>query len=215
MPHRALIKKRPWLLASLAAGIGYWLAKDLALPGLFLIALKGAGVALLAFYALARHKGHDANTIAAVMAFGALGDVLIEFKLEAGAVAFLIGHLIAIRLYWQHRRPAPTGSQKAAALALLVLTPLASSQLGGAMVGLYALGLGGMAATAWLSTFSRYRVGLGAVMFVASDLLIFAQMGVLAQSPLPGLLIWPLYYFGQFLICVGVVGELRRRAGAA
>ena len=52
------------------------------------------------------------------------------------------------------------------------------------------------------------------VLFVASDLLIFAQMGVLAQSPLPGLLIWPLYYFGQFLICIGVVGELRRRAAA-
>lgn len=213
MPHRALIEKRPWLLASLAAGIGFWLLKDTGLPGVYQIALKGAGVALLAAYAFARHKGHDANTIAAVMAFGALGDVLIEFRLEAGAVAFLIGHLIAIRLYQQHRRPGPSGSQKAAALALLVLTPLVSFQLGGAMVAVYALGLGGMAATAWLSTFSRYRVGLGAVMFVASDLLIFAKMSALADSALPGLLIWPLYYFGQFLICTGVVGELRRRQG--
>lgn len=211
MPHRALIEKRPWLLASLAAGVGFWLLKDSGLPGLYQIALKGAGVALLAIYAFNRHKGHDANTIAAVMGFGALGDVLIEFRLEAGAVAFLIGHLIAIRLYWQHRRASPTRLQQAAALALLVLTPLASFQLGGAMVALYALGLGGMAATAWLSSFSRYRVGLGAVMFVASDLLIFGRMGVLAQSLLPDLLIWPLYYFGQLLICVGVVGELRRR----
>ena len=211
MPHRALIEKRPWLLASLAAGIGYWLLKDSALPGLYLIALKGAGVALLAVYALARHKGHDANTIAAVMGFGALGDVLIEFRLEAGAVAFLIGHLIAIRLYWQHRRPSPTTTQRRAARALLVVTPLISFQFGGAMVALYALGLGAMAAAAQLSSFSRYRVGLGAVMFVASDLLIFAETGVLADSPLPGLLIWPLYYFGQFLICIGVVGELRRR----
>ena len=128
-------------------------------------------------------------------------------------MAFLIGHLIAIRLYWQHRRSNPTGSQKAAALALLVLTPLVSFQLGGAMVALYALGLGGMAATAWLSSFTRYRVGIGAVMFVASDLLIFARMGVLADSALPGLLSWPLYYFGQCLICTGVVGELRRRQG--
>ena len=68
-----------------------------------------------------------------------------------------------------------------------------------------------MAASAWTSSFPRYRVGLGAVMFVASDLLIFAHMGTLASSPLPGLLIWPLYYFGQFLICVGVIGELRTR----
>lgn len=211
MPHRALIEKRPWLLASLAAGIGFWLLKDTGLPGLYQIALKGAGVALLAAYALARHKGHDANTIAAVMAFGALGDVLIEFKLEAGAVAFLIGHLIAIRLYWQHRRTRPSGTQQAAALALLVLTPLISFQLGGVMVALYAVGLGAMAASAWLSSFSRYRVGVGALMFVASDLLIFARLCVMADSPLPGLLIWPLYYFGQFLICTGVVGELRRR----
>lgn len=211
MLHQALMEKRPWLLASLAAGIGFWLLKDTGLPGLYQIMLKGAGVALLAIYAFNRHKGHDANTIAAVMGFGALGDVLIEFKLELGAVAFLVGHLIAIRLYWQHRRPNPTGSQRAAALVLLVLTPLISFLLGGPMVALYALGLGGMAATAWLSTFSRFRVGLGAVMFVISDLLIFARMSLVADSPLPGLLIWPLYYFGQFLICIGVVGELRRR----
>jgi uncharacterized membrane protein YhhN len=206
MPHDALIEKRPWLLASLAAGIGY-----------YLLALKGAGVALLAVYALQRHRGHDANTIAAVMALGALGDVLIELSLEAGAVAFLIGHLIAIRLYWQHRRPAPSGSQRGAALALLVMTPLVAFLLpadrsGALLVALYALGLGAMAAAAWLSSFSRYQVGIGAVLFVISDLLIFARIGPLASSVLPGLLIWPLYYFGQFLICTGVVGELRRRA---
>lgn len=211
MPHRALIGKRPWLLASLAAGIAFWLLKGSALPGPSLLILKGAGVALLAAYALTRPKGHDANVIAAVMAVGALGDVLIEFRLEAGAVAFLIGHLIAIRLYWRHRRANPAGSQRAAVLALLVLIPLVSFLLGGVLAAIYALGLGAMAASAWLSTFSRYRVGLGAIMFVASDLLIFAQTGVLANSLLPGLLIWPLYYFGQFLICVGVVGELRRR----
>ncbi len=48
-------------------------------------------------------------------------------------------------------------------------------------------------------------------MFVASDLLIFARLGPLATSPLPGLLIWPLYYFGQFLICIGVVGQFTGR----
>ena len=68
-----------------------------------------------------------------------------------------------------------------------------------------------MAASAWLSSFSRYRVGLGAVMFLASDGLIFARIGPLANSALPGLLIWPLYYFGQFLICIGVVGTVRSR----
>ena len=66
-----------------------------------------------------------------------------------------------------------------------------------------------MAAAAWSSAFPRYRVGLGAVLFVVSDLLIFARMGPLSASPLPDMLIWPLYYLGQFLICTGAVGYLR------
>ena len=213
---RALSDKRPWLLASLIAGISYYFVRDAAVPGLYLMAWKGAGVALLAGYALARHKGADSRQIALVMGFGALGDVLIELVLEWGAVAFLIGHLIAIALYLRHRRAAPGLSQRAAGLALLLLVPLISFLLpadGAAAPGiaLYASGLGAMAATAWTSSFPRCRVGLGAVLFVVSDLLIFARMGPLAQSALPDLLIWPLYYFGQLLICTGVVGELRRR----
>jgi uncharacterized membrane protein YhhN len=217
MPKRALIEKRPWLLASLAAGISFWFVRDAGLPGIQLMALKGAGVALLAVYALLRHRGADANTIALVMALGALGDVLIEIQLEWGALAFLAGHVVAIWFYWNHRRANLTFSQKLAALALLVLTPVVAFFLpidrsAAPLIAIYATGLGAMAATAWTSTFSRYQVGIGAVMFVASDLLIFSKMGICATSPVPGLLIWPLYYFGQFLICTGVVGELKRRS---
>ena len=217
MPKRALIDKRPWLLASLLAGISYYFVRDAAMAGPFLMAWKGAGVALLAVYALSRHKGADGRQIAAVMAFGALGDVLIELVLEWGAVAFLIGHLIAVHLYWRHRRDRLTGSQRVAALAMLILVPLISfflpvDRAAAPGIAFYALGLAAMAASAWTSTFPRYRVGIGAVMFVLSDLLIFSRMGPLAQSPLPDLLIWPLYYFGQFLICTGVVGELSRRS---
>jgi uncharacterized membrane protein YhhN len=213
MPKRALIEKRPWLLASLIAGISFYFVRDGGLPGLYEMAWKGTGVALLAAYALVRHTGADSRQIAVVMAFGALGDVLIELKLEWGAIAFLVGHLIAIHLYLRHRREVLSLSQRLAGLAFLVLTPLISWQISGsAMVALYATGLGAMAAAAWTSSFPRYRVGLGAAMFVASDLLIFAGMGPLAHSALPGLLIWPLYYFGQFLICTGVIGEIRSRS---
>lgn len=216
MPKRAFAEKRPWLVASLVAGITYFFVRNSEVPGIYLMAWKGAGVAMLAAYALARHKGADSRQIAAVMAFGALGDVLIELVLEWGAIAFLIGHLIAIRLYWRHRREPLAFSQKLAAVGMAVLIPTISFLLpldraAAPGVALYALGLGMMAASAWASSFSRYRVGIGAVMFAVSDLLIFARMGPLAQSQLPGLLIWPLYYFGQFLICTGVVGELQRR----
>lgn len=216
MPKRAFAEKRPWLVASLVAGITYFFARNSEVPGIYLMAWKGAGVAMLTAYALARHKSADSRQIAAVMAFGALGDVLIELVLEWGAIAFLIGHLIAIRLYWRHRREPLAFSQKLAAVGMAVLIPTISFLLpldraAAPGVALYALGLGMMAASAWTSSFSRYRVGIGAVMFAVSDLLIFARMGPLAQSQLPGLLIWPLYYFGQFLICTGVVGELQRR----
>jgi uncharacterized membrane protein YhhN len=65
--------------------------------------------------------------------------------------------------------------------------------------------LGAMAATAWVSHFPRHWVGLGAVLFAVSDLLIFARTGPLAGSMLPQVLIWPLYFGGQVLIATGVV----------
>ena len=216
MPRRALIEKRPWLLASLVAAISYYFVKDTQLPGLYQMAWKGAGVALLAAYAIQRHGGRDGQAMALVMAFGALGDVLIELSLYAGAIAFLFGHVTAISLYLRYRREALTLSQKAAAVALLIATPIISFLLpadraAALGVAVYALSLGGMAACAWVSSFPRYRVGLGAVMFVASDLLIFARIGPLENTALPDLLIWPLYYFGQFLICTGVISTLRNR----
>lgn len=212
MPKRALIEKRPWLVASLVAGVSYWLAAKGQVPGIWLILWKGAGVALLAAYAWAHHPSRNAHLIALVMALGAVGDMVLEVNFTGGATAFLLGHLAAISLYVTFRRERPAGSQKAAAVTTLLAVPLISYQLTGRFdVALYALSLSGMAAAAWLSSFPRYRVGIGAMMFVASDLLIFARMGPLAENAIPGLLIWPLYYFGQFLICTGVIATLRAK----
>lgn len=213
VPGRALMEKRPWLLGSLAAATAFYLLRGSPLPEPFLLLLKGAGVGLLAVWVLLRHAGSDTRLLALVMAFGALGDMAIEWDLRAGALAFFAGHMVAIALYLRHRREVLTSSQKAAAMALVVLTPAISWLLTGrADVALYGLALGGMACAAWSSSFPRYRVGTGALLFAASDLLIFARMGPLAESTLPDLLIWPLYYFGQFLIATGIVGTLRGRA---
>jgi uncharacterized membrane protein YhhN len=54
---------------------------------------------------------------------------------------------------------------------------LPADRAGAPGVALYSLGLSLMAATAWTSRFHRFRVGIGAVMFVVSDLLIFARAG--------------------------------------
>ena len=61
-----------------------------------------------------------------------------------------------------------------------------------------------------LSLFPQSRVGLGAMLFVLSDWLIFSRMGPVDLAPLPDLLVWPTYYVGQLLIATGVVQTLRR-----
>lgn len=203
--------------AALLAGISYFFVDRAGFEGPALVAWKGAGVGLLALWAAGHARGLDGWAIAVVLAFGALGDVLLETAgLTIGAVAFLAGHLLAIILYIGNRRKRPTASQNLLGAVLLIGTPLISwlltSDLG---VALYAIGLGAMAAAAWTSRFPRYRTGLGAVAFVVSDLLIFSRMGALAESALPGLFIWPLYFAGQALIAHGVVTTLdvRRSSG--
>lgn len=211
MPKRALIDSRPWLVAGIALAIAFWLVADSALGGTFKIALKGASVAALAGYALSRSKARDARMIAAAMAAGATGDVALELSTVAGGVFFLLSHLIAIALYLTNRRPQPTDTQKVAAFALFAGVPLGAWLLARDPIAvIYALALGGMAATAWLSRFSRYTVGIGALLFVASDLLIFARLGGALDEGLTGWLVWPLYYLGQLLICTGVIRTVRR-----
>lgn len=212
MPQRALIEQRPWLLASLIAGISYWFVADSAIPGLYLILWKGAGVGLLAVYAWRHHPVPDAHRIALVMACDALGDMILEVDFTFGAMAFLLGHLVAIALYLKHHRRVMNPAERFATAGLLLAIPIVSFALTRRPeVALYALGLGGMTAAAYASDFPRSRVALGATMFAVSDLLIFARMGPMAESAVPHLLVWPLYYFGQFLITVGVIGALRQK----
>ena len=76
-------------------------------------------------------------------------------------------------------------------------------------IALYSLFLALLAPPALLSRFQRRLVGLGALMFVLSDLLIFARLGTLPDTLATGLAVWGLYYFGQLLICVGVAKDLK------
>jgi uncharacterized membrane protein YhhN len=107
-------------------------------------------------------------------------------------------------------------SQKGAVVALLlvpsaILYVLNGGMGGGVVTVAYGLALGGMAAGAWASSFPRYRVGAGAVLFVAADLLYFAGTGPLLGSSIPQIFTWPLAYLGQLLVATGVVTTLRKR----
>jgi uncharacterized membrane protein YhhN len=204
------------LAAAVLGGVSYIASWNLPLTEAVSLAWKGSGVALLAVYAALKARSRDGWLICAVMAFGAAGDVLLGAAgMEVGAAAFLIGHLIAIWLYARNPRPATTASQRIAAILLVPGTVaiawlLPADRAGAAPVALYALGLAAMAAFAWLSRFPRYRVGLGALAFLVSDLLIFARSGPLEGQAWVGYAIWTLYFGGQLLIVLGVTRTLER-----
>ncbi len=202
------------LTASILAGVSYVAAWNLPLSPAAELTWKGLGVGLLAVYAALWARSRDGWLISAVMAFGALGDVLLGAAgLTVGALAFLAGHLVAIGLYLRNRRPNPSRSQVALAVVLVpavavIAYLLPADRAGAPGVAVYSLGLSLMAATAWLSRFPRFRVGIGALMFVVSDLIIFGRNGPWPDNFATGLAVWGLYYFGQLLICVGVVKAL-------
>ena len=211
-----LAHNRPWLLASLFFGLTFPLSWQLGLPDYVSIPWKMAGVGLLIGYALRKHRMGEFLLVAGVMAFWALGDGLLELDMIWGAIAFAIGHVIAIYLFLRHQRVHPVLSQKLLAIAVFVLAPVVAyflptdREMVLPAVG-YTVFVAGMASAAWNSNFPRYRVGLGAMAFVASDLLIFARMGPLAGAGWIDLAIWVLYYGGVLMIAVGVVTTLVKR----
>ncbi len=215
MPKRALVQRRPWLLVSILAAIAYYALRDAPVGGLYLIGIKGAAVGMLAVYALLRHARRDATILTVALALAACGDVMAELDDIWADALFLASHLVALALYLHNRRDQPSGSQRAAGLALLLMTPaiaytLAAIRPDASHVALYALALGAMAGAAWTSRFPRYRVGIDALLLVTAKLLLIAGNGPLLRSAFPDLAIWPLYYAGQLLICTGVIQTLRR-----
>jgi len=205
-----------WLFGlAVLAGASYSLtAWDMVDAGAWVAAWKTSGVALLALWAATRARSTDGWLIAAALALGALGDLLLETHgFTIGGAAFAAGHVVAILLYLRNRRGTPSSSQRLLgyllAPATIVISALLAAPAGQALpVGAYAAFLGVMAAMAWTSRFPRYRVGIGAVLFVVSDLLIFSRFGVMQESVVPGLLIWPTYFAAQALIAWGVVQTL-------
>lgn len=208
-----------WLwFAALVGGVSFFWAVLQRWDGPAIHLWKTSGVALLALWAAANARETDGRLIAAALGFGALGDWLLDaVGMLQGAAAFATGHLIAIALYLRNRRPSLSRSQKllvfgTVPLALLIawgLTRAAQPMLMGAAIA-YTGGVAVMAATAWASRFPRYRTGIGAMLFLASDLFIFAGEGGTLAKSVTMWLVWPLYFAGQALIAWGVVSTLAR-----
>ncbi len=109
--------------AAVLAGATYYGAHWLGVTGSTAVVWKGSGVAMLALYCVMEARSVDGWLIAAVMAFGALGDVLLETSgLTIGALAFVAGHVLAMLLYFRNGRPRTTFSQR---LFAVLVVPLA------------------------------------------------------------------------------------------
>lgn len=216
------MRGRDWLLVapSLAFGLSYPLLWDHMPPAMDL-AWKGAGVGFLALAAALRAGSTDARLLAFVLALGTAGDVLLEVSLAAGAAAFGVGHVVAILLYRRNRRSDCDQLDWAvAALILLTAASVPALLLQDRPEALpftaYALLLGAMAACAWLSRFPRPLVAFGALLFLASDMLIALRMASEVAGLAPP--IWLLYYAGQLMIFLGAASSLPAapvRRGAA
>lgn len=210
------------LAAAIVGAIAYVFTWDGAAPENVATAVKGTGVGFLALYCAMLARELDGWLIAVVMLLGMLGDVLLNaVGLTTGALAFLAGHVVAIVLYRRNARSKAGGPLTpptilgvvlftAAVAAFAAWLPGDPAQAPG--VGLYSAGLALMAATAWISRFPRALTGLGALLFLASDLLIFAQIGPLAGQPWTGYGVWGLYFAGQLLIALGVTRTLAGRS---
>lgn len=211
-----------WLVTlSLAAGLIYPFLDDRF--GLVAdVTLKGLGVAALALAAFV-NKGKGFRWLAAIMAAGALGDMLLEVPgaFFIGAGSFALGHCLAIGFYGTNRRLPMTLVPRIAA-ALLILYGLAMPTLvtpPGTPVGaetLYAVLLCGMAAAMLLSRFA-FSSGTGplgvagALLFVLSDTFLIMRLGgtLVGGETVHGLIVWYSYYLGQLLIFLGVARTLR------
>lgn len=200
----------PLFLAALVAGTSYMASWALPLPDWAAIAWKGMGVGLLATWASRQGSSLDHRLLAIVLTLGATADMVLELNFVAGAAIFALGHVVAITLYLRNRRPGLGARDAALAAAFIAGTCALAFTLASPdwapPVAVYTLFLATMAATALIARFPL--AATGALLFVASDLLIFARMGPLEGTQWADFAIWASYFAGQALIAWGVAFQL-------
>lgn len=209
MSKRALIERRPWLLASIASAVAFIALQSSRLPGLYLLALAAAPFVLLAVYALQRHRGRDTRLLAVMLVLEGIGLAISSIWPTIAINALLFGYLAGLSLFLSHRIQHPDPDRRVAAAVLLLGTPVLCWVAIGMGLMFYGLALGGMAASAWISTFPRSRAGVGAVLIVVANVL---GVAVIDGALLPAILAWGLFYVGNVVLATGVTGELIERA---
>lgn len=215
MPKRALIERRPWLVASVLAALAFAWLQDSRVPGVYLLALGFAPLLLLAIYAVLRHKGSDTRLLAAMLVLEGAGWMAASLSQTAGWTLQFFGCLLGIRLFMNHRSPVPDWSGKVFGVCLLLVPPLGFLMLAHADVWpslSFGFVLGGMAASAWVSTFPPFHMRSGTSFIVLANLIAASAPYVQPDGTnLPGVFAWPLFFVGNLILAIGITGELRAR----
>ncbi|MET8092605.1 lysoplasmalogenase [Micromonospora sp. NPDC005220] len=185
--------------------------------GLALLLTKPLLMPLLAGYlwlSSAERGARPDRLLLAGLAFATGGDVALMLDgtgwFLAGMACFLGTHLCYLAAFTRHgaatalRRPplvaVPLGYALLTVVALTWMwAGLTDAGLAVPVAG-YALALAAMASTA---TTQGWRVGLGAALFLGSDLLIAAGVAEVAQPPGAPVLVMATYAAGQALIVTG------------
>ena len=196
-------------------GLAFLLTKPLLMP-------------LLAAYlwrASAERAARPDRLVLAALAFATGGDIALmidgTYWFLAGMACFLGTHLCYLAAFTRHgaatalrRAPLVAVPLGYAALTVVALTwmwaGLTDAGLAVPVAG-YALALAAMASTA---TTQGWRVGLGAALFLGSDLLIAAGVAEVAQPPGAPVLVMATYAAGQALIVTGWVARAGTPTGA-
>jgi hypothetical protein len=200
-------------------GFGYWLGAfgrsgiaflNLAdIPPFVLIPWKGICTLGLALSVAVASKARPIRLLALALAISAIADMVLAIKaMVASGLLFSVSHVIAIMVFWRNRAELITPLRRAIAVSVpLISCGLSVAAIYGTDVplvfALYPLLSGLMAATAILSRFPLWLCGLGAVIFICSDVLVVAWLGVLARDPWYGFLTWLSYFTGYALLARG------------
>lgn len=203
-----------WLAEIARSGMAFEHLADLPLG--LTASWRSASVAGLALLVLLRTAGVTRVCLGGSLALIAAADILLSTKgLMSGGTVYVLAHIVAITGYVllrDHRAGTPV-RLIALAVPILAVLGVAAAVTAASMHPvhlLYPAISGSMAAWALTSRFNRLTIGLGATLFVVSDVLLFWDFAFYEGTRALGWLIWPAYFGGLALIAAGAIEGPRK-----
>ncbi len=199
---------------AVAYGMGLWPITDWPEAMFF----KGICIFMLFMMALTRgtDKGFDGGTkflLMLALLSGTAGDALLEAPWEdaflMGLGAFLVGHVFYIMLVLNNKDAKAPPANKLlvglvwiAVIANFIIMFMQQAEITLPIIA-YSLILATMASTAILSRFNLFYVGIGAILFMVSDMILGLAMFIDIPSWM-GNVVWATYFPAQALLTLGI-----------